>query len=184
MAAASVALALAVLAFGQADSPPARPQRYTPASHTFYCDVPVGWHPFEDEDGFAVHLIGPDNPAGTYRTGVDVRWVERGQPGWVPQKKLVDDMRRSDSVTERSATSVRPMRIAGILARIFEVSETRWLPADQLPAVAEPLHHYVAVIPSGESYYLINLSSSRDVYLDFRNMFVDFLKSFKPLGYK
>lgn len=161
--------------------------RYSPPSQLFVCDMPGNdWNAFEEEEGsgFATHLLGPDNPAGTYRTGIDIRWVEKGQPGWSPLKQAIDEMRRGDKQTERSSTSVRPYRISGILARTFEISETRRLPADQAPSLEDEIHHYIAVIPSGESYYIIKLSSTRDIYFDYRELFVRFLRSFKPLGYK
>ena len=62
--------------------------------------------------------------------------------------------------------------------------KTRRLPADHAPSIEDELHHYVAVIPSGESYYIVKLSSTRDVYLEYRELFVRFLRSFKPLGYR
>lgn len=160
--------------------------RWQPDSKLFYCDVPLGWQPFEEEDpaGTAVHILGPDAPGGAYRAGIDVRWVEKGQPGYQTAKKLVDRLRRDDKTTDRHASTVRPMRIAGTLARTFEVTETRRLPPEGLPAVEEPLHQYVAVVPSGESYFLITLSSSRETYLDYRQLFVDFLHSFKSTGYR
>lgn len=170
-----------------AGATPAKTLRYTPASRGFYCDIPAeGWHAFEEEEtaGSVVHILGPDNPSGTYRTGIDVRWVEKGQPGFVPFKEAIEDLRRADKRTGRAATGIRPLRISGILARTFEVNEPRLLPQDQLPALEEAVHHYVAVIPSGESYFVIRLSSTRDVYLDYRDLFVEFLKSFKALGYK
>ena len=68
------------------------------------------------------------------------------------------------------------------MGRVFEVYATRRLPAQRLPMIEEQLHHYVALVPSGESYFVIRLSSSRDVYLDYRELFVQFLRSFKALG--
>ena len=40
----------------------------------------------------------------------------------------------------------------------------------------------MAVIPSGLNYYLVRLSSAREVYLDFREDYMRCLKTFKPLG--
>lgn len=159
--------------------------RYTPPSASFVCDLPgADWHAFEEEEGsgFATHILGPDNPNGTYRTGIDIRWIEKGQPGWVPVKKYIDDLRRSDKETGRSATIVQPYRMSGLLARLFEVVQHRRLPDSQLPSLEEELHDYYAVVPVGESYYSIKLSSTRDVYLDYRELFVKFLHSFKTLG--
>jgi hypothetical protein len=161
--------------------------RYTPPSQTFACDLPgPDWHAFEEEEGagFAVHILGPDSETGTYRTGIVVRWLEKGQPGWVQLKKHVDDdLRRSDGSIGRVATIVRPYRIPAGLSRIFEVVERRRLPADQLPSVEEELHYYYAVIPIGESYYEVKLGSTREEYLAYREVFARFLRAFKPIGY-
>ena len=132
--------------------------------------------------GPVVRLLGPDNPAGTYRAGLSVRWFEKGSPGYVEPQKAVDELRRSDQDTKRSSTAVSRMRVGGLLARLFEVVETRALPLERLPADAGQIHHYVAVIPSGLNYYLVRLSSSREVYLDFREDYMRCLKTFKPLG--
>ncbi|MDD5629563.1 MAG: hypothetical protein PHU21_10900 [Elusimicrobia bacterium] len=157
---------------------------YLAPSHLFSCEAPRGWQAFETEDalGPVVRLLGPDNPAGTYRAGLSVRWVEKGGPGYVEAKQAVEEMRRSDKDTKRSATAVTPMRVEGLLARLFEVVETRVLPLERLPAAEAQIHHYVAVIPSGRNYYLVRLSSARDVYLDFREDYLRCLKTFKPLA--
>ncbi len=168
-------LALAALGLWAQEAPETR---YMPASRSFACDLPQGWQAFEeDPSGSVVHLLGPDNPSGSYRTGIDIRLLE----GKRPYRDVLAELRRSDPETGRAATAVRPLRIPAALARTFEVVETRWLPEERLPALAEELHHYVALIPSGESLYLVRLSSSRDVYLEHRELFVRFLKSFKPL---
>jgi len=163
-----------------------RPQRYSPPSHSFYCDLPVGWQPFEEQDEFGavVHLLGPEDAAGVYRAGIDIRWNEKGEANFVPYKKALEEMRRSDGPTSRASTGVRVMRISGVLARVFEITDTRRLPADRWPSMPVELHRYVAVYPSGESYFTISLASKRDTYLEFRDLFLDFLKNFKPLGYK
>ena len=163
------------------------PQRtlYLPSSHLFACEIPSGWQAFEEEDalGPVVHILGPENPAGTYRAGLSVRWEEKGQAGYVEAQKAVNAMRRSDKETKRDSTAVMHVRVGGALARVFEVVETRTLPSDRLPAREELIHHYLAVIPSGLNYYLLRLSSSRDVYLDFREDFFQCLRTFKPLGH-
>ena len=179
-------LAAAVLALGVplAAQEASSPLRYSPSEKLFYCDVPPGWQAFEEADaqGTTVHLLGPDGPAGGYRAGIDVRLYEKGQPGYLPVKEAVEEMRRSDKASERKATGLRPLRVSGVLARVFEVTEVRRLPEDRLPFVEEHLHHYVAVVPSCESYFIIRLSSNLEVYLDYRDLFVAFLKSFKGLG--
>ncbi len=161
--------------------------RYSPPSKNFVCDLPRGWTAFaEDEadDIEAVHLLGPENSAGTYRAGIDIRYYEKGAPGFVPYKTAVEQMRRSDGQTDRDSTPIRAMRVGAGLARTFEVSETRRLPADRLPSTTEPLHRSYAIFPNGESYFVVTLSSTREVYLDYRELFVDFLRTFRPLGLK
>lgn len=164
--------------------PPPTASRYTPSSRAFSCEVPSGWTAFDEEEGggTAVHLLGPDNPAGVFRAGIDIRYMERGQPGFKTFRQFVDDVRRSDDMTQRSATNLRPLRINAGLARVFEISETRRVPADRLPSVEEALHRYVGIIPSGDSYYVISLASTRDAYLDFKDLFTDFLRTFRPMG--
>ena len=184
--AAAVLAALALLpplpACGQ-DQPSLR---YTPPSQSFTCDLPgPEWHAFEEEEGsgFAVHILGPDNRGGTYRAGLDIRWVEKGQAGWLPIKKQIDErLRRNDPAAGRTATTVRPYRIPAGLARVFEVVETRRLPGDQLPSLDEELHYYYAMIPEGESYYEIKLASTREEYFQHRDLFARFLRSFSALG--
>jgi hypothetical protein len=154
------------------------------SSHLFACEVPTAWRAFETEDalGPVVRLLGPDNPSGTYRAGFSVRWFEKGSPGYLDPQKVVDEMRRSDKDAKRTATAVSHMRVAGLLARIFEVVETRTLPLERLPAEEVEIHDYVAIIPSGYNYYLVRLSSTRDVYLDFREDYMRCLDTFKPMG--
>lgn len=160
---------------------------YEPATRSFRCEIPIeGWLPMEEEtaQGYAVHILGPDDPTGVYRTGIDVELFEPGQPGFVPAKKALEDLRRDDKTTGRSAGPVRVVRSSGFTARVFEVTETRRLPAERLPAASTVLHHFVAVVPNGESYFVLRLSSTRDVYLEHRKEFLRFLKKFRPLGYK
>lgn len=159
--------------------------RWAPPSNFFSCDLPgPEWSGFEEEEvsGPVARILGPDSPGGSYRAGISVRWVEKGQPGWRPYKEAIEALRRSDKEAGRHAGGARPLRIAGILSRIFEVTERRRLPPDQLPAAEEELHHYVALVPLGDSYYVIKLSSTRENYLDYRDAFVRFLRSFRPLG--
>lgn len=183
MASASfVLILLAASAFAQ-EAPFSA--RWSPPSNFFACELPgPEWRGFEEEEtsGPVARILGPDAPSGTYRTGISVRWVEKGQPGWRPFKDAVEALRRSDKSFGRHATSPRPLRINGILSRSFEIIERRRLPPDQLPAYEEELHHYVAMVPLGDSYYVLKLSSSRENYLDYRDAFVRFLRSFRPLG--
>lgn len=178
-------LLIPCLSFGQDET--IRPhglQRYAPPSHNFYCDVPSGWKAFEAQDAFGpvVHLIGPDDPAAQFAAGIDVRWSERGEPGYEPYKKMLEEMKRPDGRVSRASTPVRVMRVSGVMARFFEITETRKLPADGWPGAETELHRYVAVLPSGESYYTISLSSVRENYMEYRDLFLDFVKNFKPIG--
>jgi hypothetical protein len=173
---AAALLLAAGAALGQEEP---RLTRYVPESRTFACELPgPDWQAFEVEEpsGVSVHLMAPGDPNSPYRTGIDVRLFERGQSGFVSIKEAIDRMRRG------RATAVKTLRLPGSLVRLFEVTESRWLPQDSLPARQEELHHYVAVIPSGESYYVLRLSSPVGVYLDYRLSFLAFLKSFRPLG--
>lgn len=159
---------------------------YAPASGLFSCQIPAsGWYPFDEEDaqGQVAHILGPENPAGDYRAGFSIRWVDPARSDYLDPKKAVDLMRRSDKATSRSSTPVRPLRVANLLARVFEIQESRTLPLERLPARSEVLHHYVAVIPTSSGYYVIKLSSSRDTYLDMRDEFTHFLKTFEPIGH-
>jgi hypothetical protein len=158
---------------------------YQPSSRLFTCEIrETGWSAFEEEDalGPVVHILGPENPAGNYRTGLSVRWMDKDTPGFLEPKKAVDLMRRADPVIGRSASAIRPLRVGGLLGRGFEVTQPRVLPLERTPAVEDIVHHYIVILPSGTGYYLIRLSSTRDVYLDFRDELMRFLKTFRPMG--
>ena len=159
---------------------------FTTAARTFTFDLPSsGWHPFEEESpvGAVVRVFGPEDPSGLIRVALSVRLMDRDSPSFLPIKRGVDALRASDRATSRSATPVRPLRVPAGLARIFEVSETRRLPADAGPSTPLQLHHYVAVIPQGgDSYFVVRLVTARTDYLDFREDFIRFLRSFRPLG--
>ena len=141
--------------------------------------------PVEEESavGTVVRVFGPEDPSGLVRATLSVRLIDRDSPSFLPIKRGVDAMRASDKATSRETTPVRPLRVPAGLARIFEVTETRRLPADEGPSAPLRLHHYVAVLPyGGESYFVVRLVTERDEYLDYRDDFVRFLKSFRPLG--
>ena len=178
---AAISLVLLLAASGVSAGEDAT-KRWSPANKGFACEIPRAWQAFDEEEpqGSVAHILGPDNPAGTYRTGIDVHWVERGQPGFVEWKDAVERMRRADKETSREASPVRLFRTGGTLARVFEVTENRRLPPDRLPSSEQALHHYVAVVPSGSSYYIVRLSSTRDVYLDYKDEWARFLKTFRP----
>ncbi|MBI4676885.1 MAG: hypothetical protein HY748_04820 [Elusimicrobia bacterium] len=164
--------------------------KYSPSSGRFTCELPLDWHAFEEEEpaGFAVHVLGPDDPAGSYRAGIDVHFVDggRGAPAGggssVPAKQAIETLRRSDKLTGRQSTPVKRFAVGKGLARTFEVWETRFVPAELAPSVSQVIHHFVAVIESGDDYYVIRLSSSEEVYVDLRDVFVRFLKSFRIKG--
>ncbi len=173
-----IALLFSALAFGEDRV------AYSPPSGNFSCKIPQSWLAFEEEEpsGTVVHILGPDSPSGTYRTGIDVHWVATGRPGSLPFKEALKLIRRKDKAIHRSASGIRRVSTSEGLARVIEVRERRRLPLEQAPAVEEDLHHYVALLPSPGGYYLIRLSSTQKIYLDYRALFFDFLDSFKVTG--
>lgn len=158
---------------------------YVPASRLFSGEIPTeGWWPMEEETetGSVFRLLGADSQSGAVRAVLSVRFYDKDTPGFTPIKEAVDKMRRNDKERGRSVTPVRPVRVGLGLARTFEIVETRRLPADEGPSFEEELHHYVAVIPVGEAYYLVRLISSRATYLNYRDEFVRFMKSLRTLS--
>ncbi|MDD5304551.1 MAG: hypothetical protein PHS14_15755 [Elusimicrobia bacterium] len=158
---------------------------YVPASRLFSGEIPVeGWWPMEEETatGSVFRLLGGDSQSGAVRTVLSVRFYDKDTPGFTPIKQAVDLMRRENKELSRTVTPVRPVRVGLGLARTFEITETRRVPSDDGPAFEEELHHYVAVIPVGEAYYLVRLISSRATYLEYRDDFVRFMKSLRSLS--
>lgn len=156
---------------------------FEPASRLFRAELPAeGWRTFEEDDalGSVVRVLGPDDPSGALRALLTVRLMDRDAPNFTPAKEAVDAMRRPSPGREPSPT--RPLRVGAGLARIFEIVETRRLPDDEGPSAPVELHQYVAVIPRGEAYYMVRLTSGRGNYLDYRDFFVEFLKNLKPIG--
>lgn len=156
---------------------------YEPASRLFRAELPTaGWTAFEEDDalGSVVRVLGPDDPSGALRAALTVRLVDRDSPVFAPVKDAVEAMRRQGP--GRESTAVTPLRISAGLARIFEITETRRMPADAGPSAPMEIHQYVAVIPRGEAYFVIRLVTARESYLDYRDDFVHFLKSMKPVG--
>ena len=156
---------------------------YEPASRLFRAELPpAGWNAFEEEDalGMVVRILGPDDPSGALRASMTVRLVDRDSPVFVSAKDAIEAMRRG--APGREASPVHSLRVSAGLARIFEVTEIRRVPVDTGPSALLDLHQYVAVIPRGEAYYVVRLVSARANYLDLRDVFVDFLKSMKPVG--
>ncbi|MDX6769730.1 MAG: hypothetical protein SF051_09380 [Elusimicrobiota bacterium] len=159
---------------------------HTPASRLFSADIPTkGWWPMEEEgpDGSVFYLFGPDSPSGSFRAVLSVRAYDKDSSLYADAKKHADLLRKSDDAVSRTATAVRPLRVGnGVLARTFEVVETRRLPFEQSPSFPEELHHYVAILPNGDGYFVLRLASVRTDYLEHRDMFVRFLKTFRLLG--
>lgn len=169
----------------QPEAPKAAWRPFVPSSRLFSGEIPVeGWWPMEEETatGSVFRLLGGDSQSGSVRTVLSVRFYDKDTPGFTPIKQAVDLMRRENKETGRSITPVRPVRVGLGLARTFEIVETRRVPSDDGPSFEEELHHYVAVIPVGEAYYLVRLVSSRATYLEYRDDFVRFLKSMRSLS--
>ncbi len=167
------------------ETPKAAWKPFVPASRLFSGEIPVnGWWPMEEETatGSVFRLLGGDSQSGSVRTVLSVRFYDKDTPGFLPIKQAVDLMRREVKETRRTISPVRPVRVGLGLARTFEIVETRRVPSDDGPSFEEELHHYVAVIPVGEAYYLVRLVSSRATYLDYRDDFVRFLKSLRSLS--
>ena len=160
-------------------------KHYSPPTNSFSCLVPREWYGFEEEEptGFVTHLLGPDNPGGTFRTGIDIHRMEKGTPGFVSYSKAIKRMRKSGGPSSRHATPLAYTQVAGNLGILFEVTERRWLADERLAAEETAIHHFICVVPDGENYWIIRLSSTRDVFLNYRQLFRDFLSNFRPLGY-
>jgi hypothetical protein len=155
---------------------------YEPASRLFRADLPpAGWNAFEEDDalGTVVRVLGPDDPSGALRATITVRLVDRDSPVFVPAKEAVAAMRRQGP--GRESSSILPLRVGAGLARVFEITETRRV-SDAGPSAPVDIHQYVAVIPRGEAYFVVRLVTSRASYLDYRDDFMRFLKSIKPVG--
>lgn len=158
---------------------------FVPSSRLFSGEIPVeGWWPMEEETatGSVFRLLGGDSQSGAVRTVLSVRFYDKDTPGFTPIKQAVERLRREDKGVRRSVSPVRPVRVGLGLARTFEIDETRRVPADDGPSFEEEIHHYVAVIPVGEAYYLVRLVSSRATYLEYRDDFVRFMKSMRTLS--
>ena len=156
---------------------------YEPASRLFRAELPsAGWTAFEEDDslGSVVRVLGPDDPSGALRAALTVRLVDRESPVFAPAKDALESMRRQGP--GRESTAVQLLRVGAGLARIFEITEVRRMPADGGPISPMAIHQYVAVIPRGEAYFVIRLVTARENYLDFRGDFVRFLRSMRPVG--
>ncbi len=169
-----------------ADEPPAREDDGSWApfeSAEFRSELPAaGWYAHEEEDalGTVTRIYGPDSGSGAVRATLSVRLYDRSTPGFLPAKQAVDGMRRQGP--ERDSSPVHAIRVAAGLAREFEVTEKRRVAADEGPSLPVVLHEYVAVIPRGESYYVIRLVSTRENFLDTHPVFERFVKRLMPIG--
>ena len=169
-----------------AEARPPKMLPYEPTVRTFHIGIPAeGWTAFEEEtvQGHAVHFVGPDDPRGNYRTGLDIHWIEKGRPGFISMRDMIKQLRRPDKATSRGSSPIRVMRVARKHARVFEVTETLRLPIDAVPSEEVVIHHFIAVFPGGDGYFIMKLSSAREVFLDHRKLFKAFLKSFRIRGY-
>jgi hypothetical protein len=74
-------------------------------------------------------------------------------------------------------------RVGRSPGRIFEVREERVLPEGRLPAKPVRLHHFYAFVSSGaDEYFMIKLSCAEDDFVEYRNEFRRFLRTFRVLG--
>lgn len=156
---------------------------YETPSRLFRADLPSpDWLAFEEEDalGTVTRVLGPEDPSGALRAALSVRLMDRDSPAYVPIKAAVDAMRRQGP--DRECTAVSPLRVSAGLARTFEITRTARVPPDSGPAAPMELHQFVAVIPRGDSYFVVRLTTTRASYLDYREVFLKFLKSLKPVG--
>lgn len=181
-----ISLIFLLLARAVAASPEEGGLSWTPESRLFTAERPSAqWRALEEDGavGAVARLFGPEDSSGLMRATLSVRLVDRDSPSFLPIKPGVSALRAPDAATSRRASPMRTLRVAAGLARTFEIVETRRLPFDEGPSTPLELHHYVAVIPHvGESYFVVRLVTSRNSYLDFRDDFVRFLKSLRPLG--
>lgn len=158
---------------------------YVPASRAFSCDIKDGWEAFEEDglSGPAAHLLAPAPGAGKYRPGIDIHSIENGKPGFTPLKKALESLRRKDEASGRSAGAARRVPTPAGLAHFVEVRESRRVPSETAPSQKENILHAIALLPNGDSYFLIRLSSPEDSYLGHRDEFFRLLKSFRIAGY-
>ncbi len=157
---------------------------YSPPSNAFTCRIPGSWWGYEEEEpnGFAVHLLSPDDPLGVYRAGIDVHRVIKGTPGYAHYREEISKMRKGGGLLDNQSSPLSYTRAAGGLGIVFETTDWQWLAVGRLPARRIPLHHWVCVVAEGENYWIIRLSSTRASFLKYRDLFRRFVSSFKSLG--
>ncbi len=156
---------------------------YDPASRLFRAWIPgEGWRGSEEDDalGTVERFYGPEDSSGLVRATISVRLVDRDSAIFVPAKDAVAVMRREED--GRKTTPLTTRRFPAGLARLFEVTRELRLPADEGPALPLTVHEYVAVIPRGEAYFVVRLTSARSDYLALRPLFVRFLEELHAVG--
>lgn len=160
---------------------------YTPPGRLFSCEIPAkGWQAYEHETprGSSVHILGPALAGGSLRAAYHIHFFDKSKPGFVAAEETLRMERERDKDSEREATPPTVTRIQRAAARLFEVRERRIIPGDRLPASPLVLHHYYAMLPAGDGYFMIKLSTTQEDYLDYRKEFKRFLGSFRVLGYQ
>lgn len=154
---------------------------YTPPSRSFSVEIPSGWLALEENEptGTVSHILAPADARTSFRAGLDIHWVDSHAGGHIPLKQAIELLRRKDPATHRSPGGLKRLSVDSGLARYFEVTESRHVPPERAPSRRIEIHHYLAVIPRGESYFLVRLASDRDSYLDYRDLFLKAVKSVK-----
>jgi len=158
---------------------------YTAPGNVFTCEIPKGWQAFGSETPFgsSVHVLGPAEEKGAWRAAIHVHFFQKSKPGFVPFDAMLKRERTPDVTTHRQATVVTRWRVSRGSGRRFDVTETRLLPPDILPAKPVVLHHYYAMVPAGDGYFVIKLSSTQEDYQRHRDDFDHLLSTFLITGY-
>ncbi|MBI4386382.1 MAG: hypothetical protein HY551_03270 [Elusimicrobia bacterium] len=157
---------------------------YTSPLRTFACEVPGGWQALELQTpaGSSAHFLGPAEADGAWRAALHVHFLQKDQAGFIPFDALLKRERASDPLSRREASVISRRNVARGSARRFEVSETRLLPDGGLPGRPVILHHYYAMIPAPDGYFVVKLSTLRETYLAYRDDFDRALGTFQILG--
>lgn len=159
---------------------------YISPSKSFIVDIPRGWEGFESASprGIATHLLGPELADGGWRAAYHVHYFEKGAPGFAPLREMLKIERRKNRTMRRQVTPTTTWRVDRKPAKVFEVREERITRYGRLPAERLPLHHFYAIVPNGtNAYYMIKLSVTENRYLEYREEFRRFLKSFRITSY-
>jgi len=160
---------------------------FTSARRTFSCDIPwAGWNLFEEDTPFgsSTHVLGPSEAGGAFRAGLHIHFIDKDRAAFEPLDGFVKRVRQDERVSGRTATPIRRWRVAKRSARRFEVRETRQLPNGHTPSRGRVLHHYYAVVPAGDGYFVVKLSTTEETYLEHRESYEHLLNTFRILGYE